>query len=132
MRMESRPLACTVLDDGTIRLTVAGDLDEGRLPVLKDEIRQAQAFIKAEAAKQGRKLRALVDLSAFTGAYVPDALTAFAAFERDNAPYVERTAGFGGAERQRFAADIVTALSVRDNISFFETEAEARAWLAAG
>jgi hypothetical protein len=128
--MNDHPLTCAIGDDGLVHIAIIGDLSEDRLPTLREDADRANALIRQESERQARKLRALVDMSAFTGSYVPEAITAFAAFEKKNAPYLERTAGFGGAERQRLAADIVTALSTRDNISFFDTEDEARVWLA--
>lgn len=129
--MELRPLTINVDPSGLVCTSLNGDLSQERLPQLKEDVERANAFIKEQSGAAGRKLRSIVDLTNFSGVYVPDVMMVLAAYEKENSPYIEKTAGFGGQENVVFAAEIVSGLSRRDNISFFKTKEEALAWLNA-
>ncbi len=128
---DDRPLKTFFGSDGFLYTVISGDLSAERLQLLKEDVERANAFIRSEAEKSHRTFKAMVDLAGFSGVYTPDAMLVLAAYEKENAPYIEKTAGFGGKEHVQFAGEIVSALSKRTNISFFENKEQAAAWLNA-
>lgn len=127
----TQPLTVRPLSSGLISLALSGDLTHERVRALRDDITAAEALIREHAQSQAdRRVRVLLDLTAFTGQYDVEAMEAMAAFARDNASHIERTAAFGASGAAAFAGEIVTDLANRDNIRFFPDEDAARAWLA--
>lgn len=114
---------------GRILYVVHGALSDDRLVAFKESLAKAEATIKTEHAKSGKKVRILIDMSGFTDVYDVSCMEAFSEFARRVAGRVEKTAGYGGSLKARAAGDIVVALAFRDNIKFFSTKEEAEAWL---
>lgn len=130
--MQPQVMTVSLQGDGYLLTTIEGDLSEERIATLKDDIERSGTFIRNEFEKHGqKKFKALIDLTKFSGVYTPEVLLVLAEYEKHNAPYIEKSAGFGGAASTRLAAEIVSGFSGRENISFFKTKDEALAWLAA-
>ncbi len=116
--------------DGFATTFIRGDLTQERIPALKEDVERAHAVLQEGSRKAGHPLRTLTDLTGFSGAYVPEAIMVLAAYQKENAPYIEKSAIFGGSSNTNFAAEIVSAISQRENIALFNTKEEALAWLA--
>jgi len=126
--MES-PLTIAVDTEGTLTLTFMGDLSGESVEALKKTVASGSELVQTEYNTQGRQLKALIDLTRFTGKYDSKAVEVIAEFARSNKIYIEKTGGFGGSDKARMAGEMVAALAERDNIRFFKTKEEAVAWL---
>ena len=122
--MENHPLEA-LIQEGIICLTIQGELNEERLPLFKEDIQKVNAFIREESEKASHPLPILTDLSKLSSTYDPSAMLLLADFEKGNRPYVQKTFCFGANAKIKFAGEIVSALSDRGNISFFNTREEA-------
>jgi hypothetical protein len=71
----------------------------------------------------------ILDIERFSGNYSLDALNALVSFARQNTPYVDRTASFGGSDKVKMAGEVAIALSMRDNIKICNTKEEALTWV---
>lgn len=127
---DTAPLSAAVSAPGRITLALSGDLSAERLEALRTAIAAAGKLIADEQVKTGAKVRVLLDMSAFTGAYDVAAMDMLAALAAGDTNLVAKTAAFGGPTTGAMAGEIVSALARRDNIKFFGTQAEAEAWLA--
>ncbi len=125
----NEPLQLNVRPDGVVVLRLCGDLSEERLSELTQAIEADQGVLKEQFHLQGKGLRILFDLSEFSGVYSAKAVAEMARFAKGNTEMVLKTACFGGPKTVQMAAEVVVALSGRDNIKFFETQEEAEAWL---
>jgi hypothetical protein len=123
--METRPLTTSVLQDDIVLILIQGNVTEEKLPLLREDIEKGTAVIREESQRVLHPLRVLVDLSNLNDTYSPEALLLLADFEKKNQSYVERTICFGAGIKIKFAGEIVSALSNRKNISFFDTKEEA-------
>lgn len=126
----NEPLTTTIAPSGVLTLTLAGDLSVERLPALRQGITAAEKQIQELSQERRARIHILLDMSQFSGVYDVGAMEAMARFARDNAPYIEKTAGFGAPVTGTFAGEIVAELANRDNIQFFPDEPAALAWLA--
>lgn len=122
-------LGTQILAEGLLHIYFVGDLSEARMQQLEHDVAEAKEYIRSQYGRTGKKFRTLIDLTKFTGIYAPAAMTVLADFEKFNAPYMDKSAGFGGGTTTNIAANIVSHLSGRDNIEFFKTKEEALAWL---
>ncbi|HVB19763.1 MAG TPA: hypothetical protein VNF51_00530 [Candidatus Paceibacterota bacterium] len=127
--METHPLTASVLQDDIVLIIIQGNVTEDRLPLLREDIEKGTALLQEESQRVLHPLRVLVDLSNLNDTYSPEALLLLADFEKKNRSYVERTICFGADIKIRFAGEIISALSNRENISFFDTKEEALASL---
>jgi hypothetical protein len=127
--MENHPLEISI-DAGVISMVIQGELKGERLPVLEEDIKKANAFIHEEFVRAGHTLPILLDLSKTSNTYDPSAMLLLANFEKQNQPYVQKTLCFGADVTVKFAGEIISALSSRENISFFSTREEALSALA--
>lgn len=125
----NEPLQLSVRPDGVVMLRLVGDLSDERLSELTQAIETDQGTLKEQFRLQGKGLRILFDLSQFSGVYSAKAVSEMARFAKGNTGVVQKTACFGGPKAVKMAAEVVVALSGRDNIKFFSTEVEAEAWL---
>lgn len=122
--MENHPLEAFI-QEGVILLTIQGELNGERLPLFEEDIQKVSAFIREESEKASHPLPILTDLSKLSSTYDPSAMLLLAGFEKENRPYVQKTFCFGANAKIKFAGEIVSALSGRGNISFFNTKEEA-------
>jgi len=130
--MEPRPLEVSLGRDGTVLITIQGDLrKEESLSMLKQDIVKGNTFIREESQRALRPLSTLVDLTKLSNAYEPEGMLLLAEFEKNNRPYVHKTACFTEDAKLRLAGEIISALSNRKNIFFFKTREEALASLRA-
>lgn len=127
--MNDRVLIVSVDEQGTLVSALHGTISAERIGVLEQDTRSAQAVIKEEYLKRGIKFKSLIDLSDFSGTYVPKALAVLGAYMKSNKPFIQKSAGFGAGSTTTLAANIVASLAGRDDISFFKTRQEAEAWL---
>jgi predicted transcriptional regulator YheO len=115
--------------NGVLLLTLQGNITDTELPQLKQDLLDAAVFIRTESEKALRPLPILVDVSKLDRAYSPEGIMLLAEFEKNNRPYVSKTAVYGTDIKIKFTGEIISALSDRKNISFHETEEEAMAEL---
>ena len=128
--METEPLTVSSLtEEGFVLITIQGILDSEHLEQLKTDVHNATAFIKQESEKVNKRVFILIDLTKLSEIYDPRTILILAEFEKNNQPYVEKTACFGANSKVKFAGEISTALSNRGNISFVDTKDEAFALL---
>ena len=127
--MTAHPLTAFVGRDGIILLTLQGNVGETELPQLKQDLQDAAVLIRTESEKALRPLPVLMDVSKLDRAYSSEGIMLLAEFEKNNRPYVTKTAVFGSDIKIKFTGEIISALSGRQNISFHETEEDAIASL---
>lgn len=124
------PLSITFEAPGRVLISLFGALSKDVVPALSATVSVAKAQIKSAAAgSPDGQVRILLDMSAFSGEYDAAALEVMSEFAKTNAPYVAKTAVFGGPETGDMAAEVAAALAGRENIKTFATKAEAEAWL---
>lgn len=115
---------------GNIVIKLAGDLTTPYVQALKADIAYAEKVIQDAWQESGVRVRVLLDMTAFTGAYDVGAVEAMTGFAEHNANYIFKTAAFGTPAAAALAAESVAALASRENIQFFPNETKAREWLA--
>jgi len=123
--MDNHPLSIEVGRDGILVVTIQGDVTTDNLHILKDDTENATAIIREESEKALRPLPILVDVTKLNRAYPPEGMMVLAEFEKKNRPYVTKTAVFGADLKIKFTGEIISALSNRKNISFFDTREDA-------
>lgn len=123
--MTKNPLEVSLQQDGVLLVTIQGNLTEENLGLLRDNITVANEFIKNESLRAGKALPVIVDLTNLDRVYSPEAITLLAKFEKNDVPYVTKTACFGADIQVKFAGEIVSAISSRKNIIFCDTRDEA-------
>lgn len=119
----------TTLEQEYILIEFVADLTHDALEVFKVELADAKVLIQKKYEQDHRPVKILLDVSHFTGEYAPEALDALVDFAKTNAPYVEKTASFGGSDKAKMAGEAAIALSGRDNIRMFESKVDAVLWL---
>jgi hypothetical protein len=92
-------------------------------------VRKAHALVEAAFAQRGKKLLGLVDLTEYTGTFSTKALPVLSGYMKANKQFIEKTAGFGAGRTTTLAANVITSLAGRGDISFFKTREEALTWL---
>ena len=122
-------LDVTLTQEGILLVTIQGDVTDADIPALKDDVSRGEAFIKDESQKALRPLPVLVDVSKLNRAYSPEAIMVLAEFEKKNRPYVTKTAVYGADLKIKFTGEIISSLSNRHNIAFYDTKEEALAAL---
>lgn len=122
--MENHPLEA-LIQEGVIVMTIRGELTGERLLLLEEDIKKANVFIREESGKAAHPLPVIIDLTQLSGTYDPSAMLLLANLEKEDRPYVQKTFCFGANLTIKFAGEIVSALSGRGNISFFNTKEEA-------
>jgi len=127
--MANRTLEVSAARDGILYITIQGDVTEANLPGLKEDVARGAAIIRDESEKALRPLPVVVDVSNLNRTYSPEGIMVLAEFEKKNRPYVTKTAVFGADIKIKFTGEIISSLSNRNNISFFETKEEAIASL---
>jgi hypothetical protein len=128
--MEDHVLKTYIDEHGILNSSVHGTVLHDRIPQLEKDIETAEALVQNEFEKRGsKKFRALIDLSDFTGTFDTHTLELVGGYMKKNKPYIEKTAGFGASRTATLAANVVSAMGGRDNISFFRTRDDALAWL---
>lgn len=128
--METEPLTISSLtEEEFVLITIQGILDSEHLPELKENAKKATIFIREESEKAKCKVLILIDLTKLSEIYDPRVILVLAEFEKNNQPYVQKTACFGANSKVKFAGEITTALSNRGNIVFVNTKEEACAVL---
>lgn len=130
LTMDERVLSVSIEPDGMVRARLMGSITADRVSALKRDIAEAKLIFYGEYQKRGAKVKTLIDLTQFNGTYVPEAMSMLAELMRSNKSYVEKSAAFGGSSSTNVAANILVTLAGRDNVGFFGTEAQARAWLS--
>ncbi len=128
--MDSSILDVSLTRNTTLSITIKGDITEDNLPTLRSDITRGADFIRRESEKALRPLPALVDVTHLNRAYSAEAIELLAEFEKNNRPYITHTAVFGADIKIKFTGEIVSAISGRKNISFYNTKEEALAALA--
>ncbi len=128
--MDSHILDVSLTRDNMLLITIEGDINDDNLPALKADITRAAAIVRKESEKALRPLPALVDVSQLNRAYSAEAIELLAEFEKNNRPYITHTAVFGADIKIKFTGEIISAISGRKNISFYNTKEEALASLA--
>ena len=128
--MNSSILEVSLTRDNALFITIKGYITEDNLPVLKDDIVRGATTIREESEKALRPLPALVDVSGLNRAYSAEAIELLAEFEKNNRPYITHTAVFGADIKIKLTGEIISAISGRKNISFYNSKEEAVASLA--
>ncbi len=123
-------LTVSIDEAGVLRAALLGAITSDRVQQLKQDVAEAKLIVYGEFQKRGAKFKSLIDLTRFEGTYVPEAMSTVADFMRSNKSFIEKGAGYGGSAASNTAGNIVATLAGRDNLAFFESEDEARAWLA--
>ena len=108
-------------DEGILRLTFIGDTDYRGAEKLLEEF---QPFL--EQVTVGNPWRILWDDTRGGKASI-DVRKVYAELNRD--PRIGKVAIFGAKRYGRVLGEFVLKLTGRDNVCFFDSEAEARAWL---
>ncbi len=127
----AQSIETTVDENNMITISITGDLSEDKMESLVASLGESvQVIVDAFNAAGQKKVKVLVDLSQFSGKYVIKSFTEMVNFAIKTNPYVEKSAVFGGADKEKMAAEMVIALSHRDNIKVFDTKEQAIAWLA--
>jgi hypothetical protein len=127
--MDSHILDVSLTRDNILFITIKGDITDDNLPMLKADITHGAEIIRKESEKALRPLPALVDVSGLNRTYSAEAIELLAEFEKNNRPYITHTAVFGADIKIKFTGEIVSAISGRKNISFYNTKEEALASL---
>ena len=117
-------LVATIQPNDIVTLSIAGDLTQERLPALEGDIETAKKVIE-DAAKEKDKINILFDMTEFTGMYDAKAIEMMTDFAKHNAQYTEKSAGFGGSDKNALAAEAVAAMAERENIRIFPTKEQA-------
>jgi len=125
------PIKIHIDADSILRITFWGDLLKENEESFASELELGKMVIAKLSIKQGKRIKIILDMREFTGAYSAECLQLLTKFAQANAPYVAKTASFGGSEKVKTAGEVITALAQRENIKIFSTEAEARSWLNA-
>ncbi len=128
--MNERILVVSVDEAGILHSSLHGAITAERMQILDQDTRSAHAIVKEEYLKRGIKFKSLIDLSDFSGTYVPKALSILGAYMKSNKPFIQKSAGFGAGATTTLAANIVASLAGRDDIYFFKSKEEASAWLS--
>ncbi len=128
--MNDRVLTLEVLPNGVIHSSLHGAITAAHLAMLDEDIRTGHAAIEAAHTAHGAPLQSLINLSDFSGTYVPKALSMLAAYMKSNKPFIRKSAGYGAGPTTTLAANIVASLAGRDDIYFFKSKEEALTWLS--
>ncbi len=124
-----KPLIITIDDAGLVTMFFNGDLTHDVIDEYKKELNEGIKIIEEYYKAHTRKVRIILDMRHFTGNYSLDALTALVSFAKQNTPYVDRAASFGGSDKVKMAGEAAIALSGRDNVKIFDLKEEAMTWL---
>lgn len=114
-----------------VHITIAGDLIAPNLSKFTEWMFRVRQTIEDLFRKKNKRVLCLVDISELKK-YDSEVLVELAALMKDNEPFVERTATFGGSSYMIMAEDVVVALSGRKNLKGFETKEKAMSWLLRG
>jgi hypothetical protein len=128
--MDSTILDVALLRGSMLSITIKGDITEDNLSTLRADVTRGAGIIREESEKALRPLPALVDVSGLNRTYSAEAIELLAEFEKNNRPYITHTAVFGADIKIKFTGEIVSAISGRKNISFYNSKEEALASLA--
>lgn len=124
-------LDLSVTPEGMLYTRLTGSVTSDNIEELRKEVATAKLVVYGEYQRRNAKFKSLIDVTDFSGTYVPEALAMLSELMRANKSYVEKSALFGISETVTAAANIVTSFSGRENLSFFKTKEEAMAWLNA-
>ena len=117
--------------DGTlVRATMGGYLTEKDIPKLVAWGEEANRVIAATYARTKKPVQVAVDTTALEGYKDPSVLSVLTEILVKDAPFIRKTATFGGSFKIALAQDVLKAFANRDNIRNFQTEKEALEWLA--
>lgn len=122
-----QPLTASIFAPKKVDLTMNGDYTLDILPVLKQNIVDAQELIRKEG-KEG-EIAILLDMTNFSGTYDLECMEMMITFMKLNTAFVERTAIFGATEKIALVTEVSSALAKRENIQVFPTREEAINWL---
>ncbi|MEK7535999.1 MAG: STAS/SEC14 domain-containing protein [Patescibacteria group bacterium] len=125
----SQPLSININEEGIAVIKIAGDLTGPEVEKLNEEIVLIEKEIENAFGKQGKKLRALVDVSEFSDNYDSGAVSPMVNLVSHNRDYIEKTAVFGASPKATLVGETIIGLALRDNFKFFKTKEEALAWL---
>lgn len=129
MSTKIKPLIITIDTTGLVTMVFIGDITHDVVEEYKQELEKGAQLIREYYESHTKKVRVILDIERFTGNYNLDALNALVAFARQNTPYVDRTASFGGSDKVKMAGEVAIALSMRDNIKICNTKEEALIWV---
>lgn len=115
--------------NGILNMTFHGDISHEKNGAFKAELEIGKNLIADYHAAHTRKVKVLLNMTDFSGTYNLNALNALVGFARENTPYVDRTASFGGSDKVKMAGEIAIALADRDNIKVCDTKEEAERWI---
>lgn len=123
-------LEVTVDESGIIHTALRGAIGPERIPALKHDIAIAKELVRDGYQKRGLKLKSLIDLSGFAGTNEPTAMSLLAEYMQANKPFVAKSALFGAEGTTKLAADVVSAIARREDLSAFKSKEDALAYLA--
>ncbi len=126
--MES-PFIAEIDADGFVSMRLTGTLSIENFEELKTSVENAKQMVKKYSDERHGQVKALFDLSNFTGVYNVGAMTAMKDLADHNRPYLSRSAVFGGSDLARVAADVTIAFIGDPTIKLFKTREEAVEWL---
>ncbi|OGZ70030.1 MAG: hypothetical protein A3F47_01575 [Candidatus Staskawiczbacteria bacterium RIFCSPHIGHO2_12_FULL_38_11] len=117
-------------ENNIITVAIIGDLLEDKMDNIVSSLKDSVKIITDAYDNAGqKKVKVLVDLSNFDGKYAIKSFTHMVNYAIQTDQYVEKSAVFGGNDKEKMAAEMVIALSHRDNIKIFDTKEEAMEWL---
>ena len=126
-----QPVEISTASDGLIVFTFSGNLLDEDLVAFKLALDMAAMTIVHRFNDQHKKVKTLLDMRNFSGKYCAGAIDILTEFAKKDAPYVEKTASFGGSNMVKIAGEVVLNLAGRDNIKIFDSQEKALEWLNA-
>lgn len=129
--MGSQALTASLNEDGFFHIKIAGELSVAFIAALRQDVETAKKAVEQASIQQGHKVRALLDLTEFSGVYSPEAIMILADYEKFNSGFILKTAAYGASENVRLVGNIVSLFAHRENIEFFNSREEAINWLNA-
>jgi len=109
---------------------IAGVISPENREDFKQWLSEISANVRKEYNKHNKKVNVLLDVTELTGYNDPNALVLLTNTVIDDNPYTNKTATLGATGLIKLAQDAVQSFSGRINLKGFETEKEAREWLA--
>ena len=124
-----KTIQTSIDENNIVHFSIEGDLLDDNLKNLANGLTEAAEFISNIHKTHQKKVKVLVDLNNFSGKYVIKALNQMVDFSIKINSHIEKSAVFGGSDKERMVAEVVASLSHRNNIKVFNNKEEALEWL---
>jgi len=126
-----KPITIEIQENNIVKISINGDLLDQQAEALSKSLEEAEQIIISTFNNLQKKLIVLVDLNNFSGRYVVASLIKMVEFSNATKQYIEKTAVYGSSDKERMAAEMVAALSERNDLKTFTTKEEALEWSTA-